>query len=90
MLGFAASRRGDYEQAKELAEESLTLSRGAHDKVMMADALLELAANSIFLGDRDRGKKIYEEGIALCREVGYAVRLGGSQPGLLLVARRRS
>src|SRR5215203_5211231 len=77
MLGFAASRRGDYERAKQLAEESLTISRGAHDKVMMADALLELAANSIFLGDREQGKKLYEEGIALCREVGSASRLGG-------------
>ena len=77
MLGFTASRRGEYERAKELAEESLTISRGAHDKVMMADALLELAANSIFLGDREQGKKLYEEGIALCREVDSASRLGG-------------
>lgn len=76
MLGYAARIRGDYERAKELAEESLTLSRQANDKVRMADALLELGANSNFLGDREQGRELLEEGIAICREAGYAWRLG--------------
>jgi predicted ATPase/DNA-binding CsgD family transcriptional regulator len=76
VLGFAAGWRGDYEQAKELAEESLKLSRQAHDKVGIADALLELAGDLSYLGDRERGKEHYEEGIALCREVGYVSGLG--------------
>jgi len=76
LLGFAAGWRGEYEQAKELAEESLKLSRQAHDKVGMADALLELAGDLSYLGDRERGKEHYEEGIALCREVGYVSGLG--------------
>ena len=77
VLGFAAGWRGDYEQAKELAEESLKLSRQAHDKVGIARALFELANNVTYLGDRERGKELYEEAIALCREVGYASGLGG-------------
>jgi len=76
LLGFAAGWRGDYEQAKELAEESLKLSRQEHDKLGMADALLELAGDLNYLGDCERGKEHYEEGIALCREVGYASGLG--------------
>jgi predicted ATPase/DNA-binding CsgD family transcriptional regulator len=80
VLGFAAGWRGDYEQAKELAEESLKLSRQAHDQVRMADALLELAGDLTYLGDRERGKELYEEAIALCREVGYA---SGLSAGLL-------
>ena len=90
MLGFVASRRGDYERAKELAEESLALSRQAHDKVMMADALLELAANSSYLGDHARAKEIYEEGLAVCsRWVTRETRQLLAKSGLLLTARRR-
>jgi predicted ATPase/DNA-binding CsgD family transcriptional regulator len=77
VLGFAAGWRGDYEQAKELAEDSLKLSRQAHDKVGIARALFELANNLTYLGDRERGKELCEEAIALCREVGYASGLGG-------------
>jgi predicted ATPase/DNA-binding CsgD family transcriptional regulator len=77
VLAFAAGWRGDYEQAKELAEESLKLSRQAHDQVGVARALFELANNLTYLGDRERGKELYEEAIALCREVGYASGLGG-------------
>jgi predicted ATPase/DNA-binding CsgD family transcriptional regulator len=82
MLGLAADWRGDYEQAKELTEESLKLSRQAHDKVRIADALLGLAGILYYLGDRERGKELYEEGIALCREVGYASGLGSGLLGL--------
>ena len=77
VLGFAAGWRGDYEQAKELAEESLKLSRQAHVQVGIARALFELANNLTYLGDRERGKELYEEAIALCREVGNASGLGG-------------
>src|SRR5215213_1427703 len=76
MLGLAAGWRGDYEQAKELTEESLMLSRQAQEKVSIADALIELAGILNYLGDRERGKELYEEGIVLCREVGYASGLG--------------
>jgi non-specific serine/threonine protein kinase len=82
MLGNAAGWRGDYKGAKELAEESLTLSRQAHDKVMMAEALFELGGNLNYLGDPERGKELYEEGIALCREVGYVSGLGRGLLGL--------
>jgi len=82
MLGLAAGWRGDYEQAKELAEESLALSQQAHDKVRIADALLQLAGILYYVGDRERGKELHEEGIALCREVGYASGLGRGLLGL--------
>jgi predicted ATPase/DNA-binding CsgD family transcriptional regulator len=82
MLGLAADWRGDYEQAKELTEESLMLSRQAQEKVSIADALIELAGILNYLGDRERGKELYEEGIVLCREVGYASGLGKGLLGL--------
>ena len=66
---------GDYERAKELLEESLTLSREADDKVRIVEALLQLAGTTDGLGDIAGAKEIYEEGIALCREIGYTYRL---------------
>ena len=74
-LGYAIRLRGDYERAKELLEESLTLSREADDKWGIADALLELGIISLYLDDHERAKECYEEGIDLCRKLGYGLRL---------------
>jgi predicted ATPase/DNA-binding CsgD family transcriptional regulator len=67
--------RGDYERGRELLEESLEISRRAGDKVMIAEALLQLAGTAWGVGDAKRGNEIYEEGIVLCREAGYTFRL---------------
>jgi tetratricopeptide (TPR) repeat protein len=75
MLAGPARVRGDYERAKELLEESLALSREVDNKVMIAEALSQLAITTHDLGDTARAKEILEEGIALCREVGYTYRL---------------
>jgi tetratricopeptide (TPR) repeat protein len=75
MLGYTVALSGDYERAKELLEDSLTLSREADDRVGIADALLFLGDAWYGLGDRAQAKEIYEEGIVLCREVGYMYRL---------------
>ena len=67
--------RGDYARGRELLEESLRISREAGDRIMIAEALLQLAATAWGVGDTERGKEIYEEGIILCREAGYTFRL---------------
>ena len=67
--------RGDYARGRELLEESLRISREAGDRIMIAEALLQLAATAWGMGDTERGKEIYEEGIILCREAGYTFRL---------------
>jgi DNA-binding CsgD family transcriptional regulator/tetratricopeptide (TPR) repeat protein len=67
--------RGDYERGRELLEESLRISRGAGDRIMIAEALLQLAVTAWGMGDTERGKEIYEEGVILCREAGYTFRL---------------
>jgi predicted ATPase/DNA-binding CsgD family transcriptional regulator len=67
--------RGDYGRGKELLEESLKISREAGDRIMIAEALLQLAATAWGTGDTERGKEIYEEGVILCREAGYTFRL---------------
>ena len=67
--------RGDYARGRELLEESLEISRGAGDRILIAEALLQLAATAWGTGDTERGKEIYEEGVVLCREAGYSFRL---------------
>jgi predicted ATPase/DNA-binding CsgD family transcriptional regulator len=75
MLAAPAWVEGDYERGKVLLEESLAISREADDKVMIAEALMQLGGTTHSLGDIARAKEIYEEGIAVCREVGYTYRL---------------
>jgi DNA-binding CsgD family transcriptional regulator/tetratricopeptide (TPR) repeat protein len=70
--------RGDYERGKGLLEESLQISREAEDKLMIAEALFQLAQPTELLGEFARAKEIWEEGIAVCREMGYTYRLPGS------------
>jgi predicted ATPase/DNA-binding CsgD family transcriptional regulator len=81
-LGFVAWQRGENERAKELFEDSLTLSREVDDKIRIADALLYLGYASLDSGDRERAKKLFEEGIVLCRNVGYGSRLFNFWHGL--------
>jgi len=75
MLAGPAWKRGDYERAQGLLEESLALSREADDNVGIAGSLLQLAGTAWGRGDYERGKKLLEEGITACREVGYTYRL---------------
>ena len=75
MLGSVARMRGDYEQASQLYEESLVLSRNAEDRGGIAYSLLNLAIVSRDQGDHEQATFFYEEGAALCRESGYAALL---------------
>jgi predicted ATPase/DNA-binding CsgD family transcriptional regulator len=67
--------RGDYERGRELLEEGLRIGREAGDRVIVAEALMQLAVTAWGMGDIERGNEIYREGIELCREAGYAFRL---------------
>jgi hypothetical protein len=58
MLGYAARLGGDYERAKELLEENLSLSRETDDGLGIAEALPELASILICLDDRERAKEL--------------------------------
>jgi non-specific serine/threonine protein kinase len=75
MLAGPAYIRRDYGRGKTLLQESLAISRKADDKVMIAEALLQLQGMTDRLGDTAGVKRICEEGIAVCREVGYTYRL---------------
>ena len=68
--------QGDHERAKELLEECLKLRRDANDEVGIADALLGLANALSSPDDRKRAKELSEEGIVVCRKLGYVRTLG--------------
>ena len=75
MLGSVARLRGDYEQATQLYEESLGLSRKDGDRMGIAYSLLNLAIVSRDQDNHERATFFYEEGVVLCRESGYAALL---------------
>ena len=92
ILAVVAGVRGDNQRAEELLGESLALSRKADDKLEIVDALLNLGNNASLMSDDERAKKLYEEGIAVCRELGYARKLGDLllEPRLPVADRRRA
>ncbi len=75
MLAVPAWVGGDYERGKDLLEESLAFSQETDDKIMIAEALVQLGGTTAAMGDIARANEIFEEGIAVCREAGYTNRL---------------
>jgi predicted ATPase/class 3 adenylate cyclase len=76
VLGYAATHRGEYEQATKLLEKGLALHRAAKDTRGVAWSLGNLANVSSDRGNYERAKELYEEGLALSRDLGGAELLG--------------
>ena len=78
--GSLSFSQGDYRQAAEMCEESLTLSREIGDKLGVAWSLSILGTGSWFQGDEERAMGMVEESLALSREIGdkfgIAITLG--------------
>jgi non-specific serine/threonine protein kinase len=72
-LSSVASDRGDYEQAKRLAEESLSLCAGLESKYFTCLALIVLGGLARFQGDYDQAIAIHEQALAVSRDRGYPV-----------------
>ena len=69
-LAQGASYREDLEQARALAEKSLTLFREVRDKFGIAQCLDHLGSYALIRGDYVQSKKIWEEDLTLRREIG--------------------
>ena len=75
-LKWFAFWQGDFARAETAAEESLNLSRQTGDAEGVAASLRLLADVAIQdRGDYQRAMKLYEEGLAVCRERGYTGEL---------------
>jgi predicted ATPase/DNA-binding SARP family transcriptional activator/DNA-binding CsgD family transcriptional regulator len=86
LLGFTvtltATHLADYEQATELFEESLKLSKESGDRWGIAASLLQLGNVSGEQGHHKQAMKFYEDSLGLCRKLGYAVLLADTLTNL--------
>ena len=76
ILGDVAMARGDYERAKELLEESLTLYQKVGDRRFVPRVLAFLGNVSIAQEHYEHAKSLHEEGLALARELGEPTAIG--------------
>ena len=74
-LGWVAWQREEHDQATQLYEESLALSREMSDTWWIASSLSNLATVSLSLGDSERATELYEE-----RQVYADPSSGGAPP----------
>ena len=70
-LGLVAQELGDYERARRLYQESLTIRRELGDKAGMAELFSNLGSIAQKQEDFDAARELYEQGLALSRELGY-------------------
>jgi adenylate cyclase len=68
--GTIAAHQGDYQAARELWEESLSIRRELEDKSAVADLLNNLGIVARFQGDYASARAIHEEALAIRQEVG--------------------
>ena len=65
-----ARAQSDYERARGLIEESLTLERAENDRAGIAESLQELGNIADGQGDHTRARTHYEESLAIRRDLG--------------------
>jgi tetratricopeptide (TPR) repeat protein len=66
--GILAHRQADYDTARALHEEALTIRRELGDLLNIAASLVRLGAVTLESGDYDRARSLYEQGLALSQE----------------------
>jgi predicted ATPase len=86
--GWLTLMQGEYTRAEALCQESLTLYRALHNPRGVVLALYRLGSVASSRGDAPLATSLFEESLALAREVGYKVGLAYSLAGLALTAFR--
>ncbi len=81
--------KGDYDQTRRWAEESLTLWQGVDSKTGIAQASHTLAIVTGTLGDDVLAQAYYEQSLALWRELGNVANVARVLNSLGIVARTR-
>ena len=76
LLGDVAMTRGDYEQAKELLEDSLALYQKVGDRRFVTRVLAFLGNVSFEQEHYEQAKGLFEESLALGRELGEPTAIG--------------
>jgi tetratricopeptide (TPR) repeat protein len=87
--GYLAYRQHDFEVARALYEESLTIRRELGDKRTIASSLNDLAYMALSQGDWETARTLHEEGLAIWRELGDRQKAAYSLDDLGSVARHQ-
>ena len=85
--GYMLILEGDYERGAALSEEAATLFREHGHKGGGLEFLLDnLGWAALYLGDPERARAAFEEGLALCTELGDKMAASAYLDGLACVA----
>jgi predicted ATPase/DNA-binding XRE family transcriptional regulator len=85
-FGVLAVRQGDYTEAIEALEESLSIFRERHDELGAARALNNLGAVAIEHGDYEKAERYYNEVLPIWRASGDRLREGIALNNLMIAA----
>jgi predicted ATPase/class 3 adenylate cyclase len=84
-LGVVAWRAGRFEEATQLAQESLALNRQLNHRLLDLDLLKLLGLIRMLLKDYDQARAYYEAGRALAVQIGQRERLLGFLNNLAII-----
>jgi tetratricopeptide (TPR) repeat protein len=86
MLGWAASRSGDFDRGVALRQQAVTLARNEGDEWNLAMALGNLGGSLLRVGNFARARAVYEETLALYQSVGEPEGIAFALWGLGMLA----
>jgi predicted ATPase/class 3 adenylate cyclase len=72
IMAHAAADRADFQRARGLAEEAAKAAQSEPSSTQAIHATWQLGWAYVGLGERDRGRKLYEDALRQAREVGSA------------------
>jgi predicted ATPase/DNA-binding SARP family transcriptional activator len=87
---FLADTQADYAAARELAEESLSISRGLGDAGDVASGLIFVGNAAVSLGRYAAAKAVFEEALGIWRDLGRRWDVGAALNNLGAVAKRQN
>jgi predicted ATPase/class 3 adenylate cyclase len=86
MLGWAASRAGDFDRSVVLRQQAVALTRNEGDQWNLAMALGNLGGSLLRVGDFARARAVYEEALALYQSAGEPEGIAFALWGLGMLA----
>ena len=88
-LGTLAQRRGDYDTARKLYEQSLRIEEELGDRASIATSYHQLGMLAQFQGDYDTARKLYEQSLRIKEELGDRASIATTYHQLGMLAQDR-
>src|SRR5262249_47039043 len=84
--GWLAVHDGEYEAARSLFDESLSISRQLGDRFGLASTLSKLGIVATQQGDHSAARRLFEDGLAAARDVGNQVLVAAAVESFAVLA----